>query len=94
MEALEVPDPTRVAYLTQTTLSLDETQDIIDALRKKFPMIEGPHAQDICYATENRQMAVKDVAHQADLLLVVGSRTAPTPTGWLKFRATWERLLI
>ena len=70
---LKVPDPERVAYLTQTTLSLDETKDIIAALRAKFPKIEGPHAQDICYATENRQVAVKHVASDADLLLVVGS---------------------
>jgi 4-hydroxy-3-methylbut-2-enyl diphosphate reductase len=76
VEYLEVPDPTRVAYITQTTLSLDETQDVIAALRKKFPLIEGPHAQDICYATQNRQTAVKDVAHQADLLLVVGSENS------------------
>src|SRR2546423_7191241 len=73
---LIVPDPTRVAYITQTTLSLDETKDIINALRKKFPLIEGPHAQDICYATQNRQTAVKDVAHQAELLLVVGSENS------------------
>ena len=73
VDALHVPDPDRVAYLTQTTLSLDETRDIIEALRKKFPKIQGPHAQDICYATENRQTAVKHVASEADLLLVVGS---------------------
>ncbi|HEY6273783.1 MAG TPA: 4-hydroxy-3-methylbut-2-enyl diphosphate reductase [Terriglobales bacterium] len=73
---LSVPDPTRVAYITQTTLSLDETTDVIAALRKRFPMIEGPHAQDICYATQNRQTAVKDVAHDADLLLVVGSENS------------------
>lgn len=73
VESLTVPDPTRVAYLTQTTLSLDETKDIIAALRAKFPLISGPHAQDICYATENRQVAVKQVASDADLLLVVGS---------------------
>ena len=72
-ETLSVPDPDRVAYLTQTTLSLDETKDIIAALRKKFPNIKGPAAQDICYATENRQTAVKEVASEADLLLVVGS---------------------
>src|SRR5215813_13596298 len=71
--SLEVPDLNRVAYLTQTTLSLDETKDIIAALKQKFPKIEGPHAQDICYATENRQVAVKHVASDADLLLVVGS---------------------
>jgi 4-hydroxy-3-methylbut-2-enyl diphosphate reductase len=73
VEALVLPDPTRVAYLTQTTLSLDETKDIIEALRKRFPHIKGPAAQDICYATENRQTAVKHVASEADLLLVVGS---------------------
>jgi len=68
-----VPDPDRVAYLTQTTLSLDEAKDIIEALKAKFPNIRGPHAQDICYATENRQLAVKNVSEQADLVLVVGS---------------------
>jgi len=73
---LSVPNPDRVAYLTQTTLSLDETKDIIAALKKKFPNIKGPAAQDICYATENRQVAVKDVASDADLLLVVGSENS------------------
>jgi len=73
VESLAVRDPDRVAYLTQTTLSLDETKDIIAALREKFPNIKGPAAQDICYATENRQEAVKHVASEADLLLVVGS---------------------
>jgi len=71
--SLTLPDPTRVAYLTQTTLSLDETRGIIAALRERFPHIKGPAAQDICYATENRQVAVKQVASDADLLLVVGS---------------------
>src|SRR3954452_6263285 len=76
VEALHVPDPDRVAYLTQTTLSLDEAKDIIEALKRKFPKIHGPHAQDICYATENRQIAVKNVAPQAELLLVVGSENS------------------
>jgi 4-hydroxy-3-methylbut-2-enyl diphosphate reductase len=71
--ALQVPDPNRVAYLTQTTLSLDEARDIIHALKEKFPNIAGPHSQDICYATENRQVAVRNVAHNAELVLVVGS---------------------
>jgi hypothetical protein len=76
-QVISVPDPNRVAYLTQTTLSLDETKDIIAALRKrKFPNIKGPAAQDICYATENRQVAVKQVASEADLLLVVGSENS------------------
>jgi 4-hydroxy-3-methylbut-2-enyl diphosphate reductase len=70
---LVVPDPNRVANLTQTTLSLDEARDMIQALKNKFPNIVGPHSQDICYATENRQVAVKNVAHDADLVLVVGS---------------------
>src|SRR3990167_415750 len=70
---LSVPDPSRVAYLTQTTLSLEETRGIITALEKKFPSIVGPPAQDICYATENRQVAVKAVVPRCDLLLVVGS---------------------
>ena len=73
VEALVVPDPDRVAYLTQTTLSLDEARDIIHALKVKFPNIVGPHTQDICYATENRQVAVRNVAHNAGLVLVVGS---------------------
>ena len=73
VQSLVVPDPDRVAYLTQTTLSLDEARDIITALKERFPKIVGPHSQDICYATENRQVAVKNVAHEADLVLVVGS---------------------
>jgi 4-hydroxy-3-methylbut-2-en-1-yl diphosphate reductase len=73
VDALQVPDPNRVAYLTQTTLSLDEARDIIHALKVKFPNIVGPHSQDICYATENRQVAVRNVAHDAGLVLVVGS---------------------
>jgi len=73
VDLLQVPDPDRVAYLTQTTLSLDEARDIIHALKEKFPNIVGPHSQDICYATENRQVAVRNVAHNAGLVLVVGS---------------------
>ena len=76
VDRLELPDPTRVRYLTQTTLSLDETRDIILRLKERFPLIEGPPAQDICYATENRQMAVKGVAQYCDLLLVVGSQNS------------------
>ncbi len=76
VRALVVPDPDKVAYLTQTTLSLDEARTMIEALKLKFPTIVGPHAQDICYATENRQTAVKNVAHTADLVLVVGSRNS------------------
>ncbi len=76
VDSLQLPDPTRVRYLTQTTLSLDETRDIIVRLKQRFPLIEGPPAQDICYATENRQMAVKGVAQYCDLLLVVGSQNS------------------
>ena len=74
--ALRLPDPERVAYLTQTTLSLDEAEGIIAALKARYPLIVGPPAQDICYATENRQVAVKAVAPQCDLLLVVGSENS------------------
>ena len=84
-----MPDPNRVAYLTQTTLSLDETKDIIAALRKKFPNIKGPHAQDICYATENRQVAVKQIASESDFSWSLVRRTAPTPIAWSRLRATW-----
>jgi len=76
VDVLKVPDPSRVCYLTQTTLSLDETRDIVIRLKERFPQIQGPPAQDICYATENRQMAVKAVAAFCDLLLVVGSQNS------------------
>jgi len=76
VDRLELPDPLRVRYLTQTTLSLDETRDIITRLKERFPFIQGPPAQDICYATENRQMAVKAISQFVDLLLVVGSQNS------------------
>src|SRR3954454_8475410 len=76
VDKLELPDPSRVRYLTQTTLSLDETTEIITRLKERFPLVQGPPAQDICYATENRQMAVKAVSEACDLLLVVGSRNS------------------
>jgi 4-hydroxy-3-methylbut-2-enyl diphosphate reductase len=76
VDRLELPDPTRVRYLTQTTLSLDETREIISRLKERFPQIQGPPAQDICYATENRQMAVKAISEAIDLLLVVGSQNS------------------
>lgn len=69
-------DPQRIVYLTQTTLSLDETRDIVERLKERFPAIQGPPAQDICYATENRQLAVKAVMPLSDVLLVVGSRNS------------------
>jgi 4-hydroxy-3-methylbut-2-enyl diphosphate reductase len=73
---LNVKDPEKVSFITQTTLSLDETQDIVTRLRERFPKIQGPAAQDICYATENRQLAVKAVAPMCQLLLVVGSQNS------------------
>jgi 4-hydroxy-3-methylbut-2-enyl diphosphate reductase len=76
VDRLTFPEPTRVRYLTQTTLSLDETRDIIGRLKERFPHIQGPPAQDICYATENRQMAVKAISGAIDLLLVVGSQNS------------------
>jgi 4-hydroxy-3-methylbut-2-enyl diphosphate reductase len=76
VDRLTFAEPTRVRYLTQTTLSLDETRDIITRLKERFPHIQGPPAQDICYATENRQMAVKAISGAIDLLLVVGSQNS------------------
>lgn len=75
-EVVSVPDPEHVFYLTQTTLSLDEAEQVITALKRRFPRIQGPPAQDICYATENRQQAVKRVAPSCELLLVVGSENS------------------
>jgi 4-hydroxy-3-methylbut-2-en-1-yl diphosphate reductase len=73
VDTLEVPDPDKVAYISQTTLSVDETRAIINKLREKFPNITGPRTDDICYATTNRQLAVKQMAGQCDLVLVIGS---------------------
>jgi len=70
---LEINNPDKVAYVTQTTLSVDDTKDIITALQNKFPAIEGPKHDDICYATQNRQNAVKELTEYCDLVLVVGS---------------------
>ena len=75
-EAVHVPDPEKVCYLTQTTLSLDETRGVIEILKRRFPKIAGPKSQDICYATEHRQLAVKAVAPLCQLLLVVGSQNS------------------
>src|SRR4051794_23713006 len=76
VDALEVADPTRVAYISQTTLSVDETTAIIARLRERFPAIVGPRTDDICYATTNRQAAVKQMARECDLVLVIGSRNS------------------
>jgi 4-hydroxy-3-methylbut-2-enyl diphosphate reductase len=76
VDALEVPDPARVAYVTQTTLAVDETTAIVARLRERFPQIVGPRTDDICYATTNRQAAVKQMAGRCDLMLVIGSRNS------------------
>ena len=76
VDALEVADPERIAYLTQTTLAVDETRAIIARLREKFPAITGPRTDDICYATTNRQLAVRQMAEQCDLVLVIGSKNS------------------
>jgi 4-hydroxy-3-methylbut-2-en-1-yl diphosphate reductase len=76
VERLEVDDPDRIAYISQTTLSVDETQDIIEKLKARLPNIIGPRTDDICYATTNRQLAVKQMAGECDLVLVIGSRNS------------------
>ena len=74
--ALNVIHPARLAYVTQTTLSIDDTRDVIIALKRRFPAIQGPELDDICYATQNRQNAVRQLAKEVDLLLVVGARNS------------------
>ncbi len=76
VDRLEVEDPSRVAFITQTTLSVDETHGVIERLRERFPAIVGPRTDDICYATTNRQAAVRQLARQCDLVLVIGSRNS------------------
>jgi 4-hydroxy-3-methylbut-2-enyl diphosphate reductase len=75
-EEIEVSDPERVAYVTQTTLSLDDTEAIVDVLKRRFPALEGPPTADICYATQNRQEAVKRLAGMADVVIVVGAENS------------------
>ncbi|MDN3525166.1 4-hydroxy-3-methylbut-2-enyl diphosphate reductase [Halomonas sabkhae] len=89
VERLEVKDPTQLAFVTQTTLSMDDTARVIDALRERFPEIEGPRKDDICYATQNRQDAVRDLAAGSDLLLVVGS---PNSSNSNRLRELSERV--
>ena len=90
VDAVEVPDPKRVAYVTQTTLSIDETADIIAALHERFPTIVGPRKDDICYATTNRQLAVKELLPQIDVLLVIGSRNSSNSTRLVETAQTTE----
>ena len=73
---LEVKSPEKLSYVTQTTLSVDDTRDIIEALKTRFPSIEGPDIRDICYATQNRQQAVRDMVPQIDMLLVIGAKNS------------------
>lgn len=89
VEALIVKHPEKVAFVTQTTLSIDDTAKVIDALRKKYPMIMGPRKDDICYATQNRQDAVRDLAAQCDVVLVVGS---PNSSNSNRLRELAERM--
>jgi 4-hydroxy-3-methylbut-2-enyl diphosphate reductase len=76
VERLELPDPDKAIYLTQTTLSLDDTAEIVKALQHKFPKMQSPPKDDICYATQNRQNAVKEIADRVDLMLVIGSQNS------------------
>lgn len=76
VDALTVKNPDRLAYVTQTTLSVDDTRDVIDALKQRFPKIVGPDVKDICYATQNRQSAVRKLAEEVDVLLVVGAQNS------------------
>ncbi|MEE3209527.1 MAG: 4-hydroxy-3-methylbut-2-enyl diphosphate reductase [Pseudomonadota bacterium] len=89
VDALEVKDPSALSYVTQTTLSMDDTARVIDALRAKFPEITGPRKDDICYATQNRQDAVKILASDCDLMLVVGS---PNSSNSNRLRELGERM--
>lgn len=86
---LQVKHPERVAFVTQTTLSIDDTAKVIDALRQKYPHIQGPRKDDICYATQNRQDAVRDLAEQCDVVLVVGS---PNSSNSNRLRELAERM--
>jgi len=89
VEKLNVKNPEKLAYVTQTTLSMDDTARVIDALRARFPKIEGPRKDDICYATQNRQDAVKQMADECDLMLVVGS---PNSSNSNRLRELAERM--
>lgn len=89
VEALVVKHPEKVAFVTQTTLSIDDTAKVIDALRTKFPKIQGPRKDDICYATQNRQDAVRDLAEKSDVVLVVGS---PNSSNSNRLRELAERM--
>src|SRR5699024_1351291 len=76
---LRVEDPERISYLTQTTLAVDETAEVVEALRARFPSLRGPSSDDICYASTSRQDAVRETAQESDALFVVGSTNSSTP---------------
>ena len=87
-------DPDKLAYITQTTLSVDDTRGIIQALKERFPTIVGPDVRDICYATQNRQQAVRDLARRVDMILVVGSRNSSNSNRLREIgRGTWQAVL-
>ena len=88
---LDVPDETKVAFITQTTLSVDDCQEVIDALRERFPLIEGPSKADICYATSNRQDAVRAIVPRVDLVLVVGDCESANSTRLCEIAADYGR---
>ena len=93
VEELVVEDPERLAYVTQTTLSVEETSAILARLKERFPSIIGPRTDDICYATTNRQAAVKELASQCELLLVIGSRNSSNSVRLVEVARAWRRVL-
>jgi 4-hydroxy-3-methylbut-2-enyl diphosphate reductase len=89
VDTLQVEDPSKLAYVTQTTLSVDDTRDVIEALKRRFPAIVGPDTKDICYATQNRQRAVRQLSEQVDMILVIG---APNSSNSNRLREIAEEL--
>ncbi len=91
VEALDIPDTSRLSYITQTTLSVEDCQEIIDALKERFPAIQGPPKADICYATSNRQAAVRAIAPEVDIVLVVGDRESANSTRLAEIAAEYHK---
>ena len=89
VDKLTVKDPNKLAYVTQTTLSVDDTREVIEALKRRFPAIVGPDTKDICYATQNRQRAVRQLSEQVDMILVIG---APNSSNSNRLREIAEEL--
>ena len=94
MAALEVRHPEKLAFVTQTTLSIDDTAKVIDALRAKFPNIQGPRKDDICYATQNRQDAVRDLAENVMLCWLLAHLTRQIRIVYVSLLSVWGKLLI